>query len=80
MFTRKDFCIHKQVRYQNEYIFISDKPSMSTAICIRPNGGCKIFPELSQYLQMTGEEFLYLEENKDQIEVNKIYDFETFFS
>jgi hypothetical protein len=53
---------------------------MSTAICIRPNGSCKIFPELSQYLQMTAEEFLYLEENKDQIEVNKTYDFETFFS
>lgn len=79
MFTRKDFCIIKKVYNGAEFLYISDKPSMSTALCVQPNGN--IFRTLLlDNVHLTLDELDEILDRRDEIKLNIPYDFETFLN
>lgn len=80
MLKPKDFCIFKREYNSEIYLYVSDKASLSTAICIKPDNTLFTLPTLLECTQLTAEDIDKIIAHKDNFDLNKMYDLETFLS
>lgn len=79
LFTRNQFCILKKLIRNEEYLYVCDKPSLSTALCLFPDG--RMFTtSLLKYVELTADELKEIFNLKSKFELNKLYDLETFLA